>query len=99
MKNLIVIKKDVFSISKRLKAIDKKYIVFRNLTNHCFEVHYGKVGNKQLVVPYDSLDYRTIQYVLKTKIDDISKLIESIDKYNENIKKENMSKVLEKLNF
>lgn len=99
MKDLIVIKKDVFNISKRLKTIDRKYIVVRNIKNHCFEVHYGKVGNKQLIIPYDSLDYRTIQYVLKTKIDDINKLIESIDRYNENIKKENMSKVLEKLNF
>lgn len=98
MKDLIVIKKDVFNISKRLKAIDKKYIVVRNIKNHCFEVHYNNVGNKQLVIPYDNLDIRTINFVLKTRVNDIAKLIKQIDKYNEDLTKQKIENALDKAN-
>lgn len=97
MKGLIVIKKDVFNISKRLKAIDKNYILVRNIKNHCFEVHYKKVGNLQLKVPYDNLDYKTLTLTLKTRVDNINLLIQQIDKHNEELMKQQMEKSINKL--
>ena len=97
MKGLIVIKKDVFNISKRLKAIDKNYILVRNIKNHCYEVHYKKVGNLQLKVPYENLDYRTLSLTLKTRVDNINSLIEQIDKHNEELRQKQMLNLVEKL--
>lgn len=95
MKNLVVIKNDVFNISKRLKSIDKNYIVVRNISNKCFEVHYKKVGNLQLKVPYNNLDARTIKLVLKTKTNDIKSVFEYVDEYNENVLKDKITKSVE----
>ena len=98
MKNLIVIKNDVFNISKRLKKIDKNYILVRNISSKCFEIHFKKVGNLQLKVPYNNLDYRTLEYVRKTRTDNIKAVFDEIDKYNENLTRQNAKRLIESFN-
>ena len=83
------IKTDVFNISKRIKAIDKNYMIFYNTDEKRYELHHMKqkknIGISFLLVfPYDTLDERAIEYTLSTRADkiDIKKYIENIDEYN-----------------
>lgn len=75
---------DVFDIVKKIKSIDVNYRVFRNLSTHKFEIYYQKGLNleRELVVPYEELDYRTVNLINKTKIENADRLFEEIDKHN-----------------
>ena len=67
--NYQIIKNDIFNIAKRLKSIDKKYFIVFNSDRNKYEVHYARAKNTyELTIPYDTLDARTIDFVLKTRI-------------------------------
>lgn len=80
----IKISHDVYNISNRIKDIDRDYYVVYDTDRRRFEVHNScQLGSTYcLSLPYDSLDYRTLIYVLKTRIDNIEELINSIDMEN-----------------
>ncbi len=77
----------MFNISARLKEIDSGYyIVFNNLKK-VFEVHNSKQGLDTycLTSPYDRLDSRLIEYVLKTSSRFCSQIFDQIDKNNQDL--------------
>ncbi len=78
---------DIFDIVKKIKSIDNNYRVFRNIQKHRYEIYYqkGLNLNLEIVVPYDELDYRIINLLNKTKVENADKLFEEIDKHNEKI--------------
>lgn len=75
---------DTFDIVKKIKSIDNNYRVFRNIQKHRFEIYYQKGLNLdlQLVVPYGELDYRTINLLNKTKVENADELFKEIDNHN-----------------
>jgi hypothetical protein len=74
---------DLFNISSRLRQVDKEYKIF--LINNKFEVR--KRGEICFVVPFDELDYRTIEYARKTRIENFEDLIEEMDEHNRELEK------------
>ena len=75
------IKEDLFNIAQRLKEIDGRYILYRNLRLNRFEIHAN--GALQIVVPYAELDARTLSLVRSTRLEYADKLIRQIDKEND----------------
>lgn len=92
----IEILNDVFFIEKRVKEIDKNYRIYFNTKKQKFEIHnVGQVGGSYcLTVPFQHLDERTVDLVLRTRIENRNKLIEEIDKENEKIEKNREKTIL-----
>lgn len=86
---LIEILDDVFFIEQRIKEIFSGYRIFFNTKKQKFEIHnVGQIGGSYcLTVPFQHLDERTLDLVLKTRIENKVKLIDEIDKENEKIRK------------
>jgi len=72
---------DLFDIVKKIKSIDSKYRVFRNIQKHRFEIYYlnGLNLNLELVVPYDKLDYRTINLINKSKVENADEIFKQLE--------------------
>lgn len=89
------IKNDVYKISKRIKKIDKNYEIYYNTQTREYELHHKKQKKDLgyglvLVLPFDMLDKRTLDYCLKTRACNVD-----IENYSENLEKEN-NKMVEK---
>lgn len=84
MDNLIELTDDLFDIGWRLKAVNPDYIVVFNMTKKRFEVHNKSLCKHSLafVVPYDELDCRTVEYALKTRVENVEKLLCELETYN-----------------
>ena len=96
--NYQIIKHDVFDIVKRLKCIDPKYFIVFNFARKKFEVHYARSKNTyELTVPYDTLDARTINFVLKTRIQNKQKIFEEIENSNKKLEQQNIKNLIEKI--
>lgn len=82
---LVEIKEDLFDIAHRLKELDVRYRVYRNLRANRFEIHAN--GALQLATPFDRLDARTLDLVRKTRLENADRLIGEIDKSNARLKR------------
>ena len=80
----IKIYSDVYNISKRIKDIEKNYYIVYNTITKKFEIHNSaqKDTSYCLTLPYLELDERTLNYVNKTKSENIEKILEEIEKNN-----------------
>lgn len=83
---------DLFHISKRLKSIDKTYVLYFNRKLKRFEI-YAR-GAMQMALPFDKLDTRTLEYARKTRIENIENMIREIEANNEKIQKEKEEKII-----
>ena len=83
---MIRITHDVFDIAWRIKSIDSEYELFYNREAHRFEVQAR--GVLQAIIPYDTLDNRTLIYLRETRRENLDKLIAKIEGDNERIEKE-----------
>lgn len=95
----LLIKNDTFNIVKRLKKIDKKYFVLYNLATKKYEIHFGKTNTLQLVVPYNSLDKRTLNLVLKTRVENHKKILEEMERHNQKLDQEKQNKMLDEARY
>lgn len=96
--NYQIIKNDIFNIAKRLKSIDKKYFIVFNSDRNKYEVHYSRAKNTyELTIPYDKLDARTIDFVLKTRIQNKQKIFEEIENSNKKLEQQNIKNLIEKI--
>lgn len=94
-----VISNDLFDISNRIKSIDNKYFVVYNIKRKKFEVHYARSKNTyELTIPFDSLDARAVEFVLKTRVQNQKKVLEEIEKSNEKLEKQNTKNIIENVN-
>ena len=82
---MIKITDDVFDIASRIKSINSEYELFFDKDSNKFKV-YAK-NTLQAVLPFSSLDKRTVDYLLKTQIKNIDKLQKEVDDNNEKIYK------------
>ena len=89
------IKSDLFNISGRLKKIDSGYFVVFNYKKQQYEVHnrFNKGSSYCLGLPFDRLDYRTIDYVYKTRSENVEALFKEIEWDNERLIKEEHYKI------
>ena len=96
--NYQIIKNDIFNIAKRLKSIDSKYFIVFNSNRNKYEVHYTRAKNiYELTIPYDKLDARTIDFVLKTRIQNKQKIFEEIENSNKKLEQQNIKNLIEKI--
>lgn len=96
---LIRICNDNLFISERLKEIDAAYYVVYNTKQKIYEVHRkGQADNTFCVgLPFSELDERTVNFVLKTRVENVDRLIEEIEKNNLKIEKNNQKILEEKI--
>jgi len=85
-----IIKNDLYDIGKRIKEIDKDYFIAYSYKKQRLEVHNSnqKGGSFCLVIPYDRLDSRTIDLILRTKCENVKRVFDDIEKGNERALKE-----------
>lgn len=94
----VIIKTDLFNICKRLKSINKKYFLVLNKNKNQYEVHFKRTGNTlELVLPFNKLDKRTVDYVLKTQICNREKIIKEIDDYNNKLERDKTKQIKENI--
>lgn len=75
---LVKVVDDLFHIARRLKGIDRNYELFFNRKRGRFEI-YAK-GAMQIALPFDRLDARCLDYARKTRIENLSALMDEIEK-------------------
>lgn len=89
MSNLRWIKNDLFSIARRLREIDRGYRIARNVETGKFEVHNLRQAHTLcLVLPYETLDARTVELVKKTHVSRADELLSEMEKSNSLLEKE-----------
>lgn len=86
------IENDVHNIAKRVKKIDSGYEIYFNDVTKEYELHHKKQredwGNGLLLVlPFERLDKRAVDYVLKTRACNVD-----IEHYSENLENENRAR-------
>lgn len=80
----IKIESDVFDIVKRITEIDDGYYIVFNMEKNTFEIHNSNQFNSYCFTSKNSvIDSRIIDEINYSKISNIDKIIEEIDKYNE----------------
>ena len=78
-----VIEDDLFGVCRRLKSIDDGYFVFLNYRTGKFEVHNRKDAvTLCLVLPYDTLDARTVRHVLYTRAARMREIVQRMEREN-----------------
>ncbi|MBO4554966.1 MAG: hypothetical protein J5713_04215 [Clostridia bacterium] len=87
------IENDLFDIADRLKEIDDRYVLYFNKTLWRFEIHAN--GVLQLAVPFDRLDARTLFYARETRLENMRKLVERMDKENDRLDKIKRQKIID----
>ncbi|MEG1394838.1 MAG: hypothetical protein RSD04_03700 [Clostridia bacterium] len=80
---------DLFGIAERIKSIDDDYQIFFNGETARFELHNSACQpTLQLVIPFDRLDARTIDYAARTRVQNANELLENITRDNEILDKQ-----------
>ena len=96
---LIRILADNLFVTQRLKEIDSTYFIVFNTKEKRYEVHSsGQAENTFCVgLPFSELDERAVNFVLKTRAENIERIIENIEKNNKIIEKNNKKLIKEKI--
>lgn len=88
-----VIDDDLFGVARRLKSIDDGYFVFLNYKTGKFEVHNAKDTHTLcLVLPYDTLDERTVRHVLYTRAERAREIVARMERENARLEMEQAKK-------
>ena len=88
---MIQINGDVYNIAKRIKNIDRNYYVVFNTSKQKFEVHNSaQIGSSYcLTLPYNQLDERALQHVLKNSSDNIEEILKQLENDNKKLESTN----------
>lgn len=94
---LIPINSNVYDIPQRVREIDPDYYIVLNTETQKYELHHRKQrdGSLCLILPFDELDARTIEYIKAHDIKYAKKIFAEIDAHNEKLYNENLKKLLE----
>ncbi len=78
-----VIEDDMFGVARRLREIDSGYFVFLNYKTGKFEVHNRRSSPTLcLVLPYETLDERTVNRVRYTRAERAKAIIADMERHN-----------------
>lgn len=94
--SLVLITNDLYDIDWRLRAINAVYRIFYNTETSRYEVHCDDSGKAELVLPFDELDCRAVDYVLQTRVQNAVKLFEQIERDNALLEKRQSELAVEK---
>ena len=74
----------MFGVCRRLRAIDDDYFVFLNYKTGKFEVHNrrSRPNTLCLVLPFETLDERTVNRVLYTRAERAEMIMEQMEREN-----------------
>lgn len=89
MDELRRIDEDLFDIAHRLKEIDDRYALYRNLRRNRFEIYANEA--LQIVVPFATLDARTLELARSTRLEYADRLIAKLDSDNERLRQSERS--------
>ena len=92
---LVLVKDDLFHVAKRLRQIDSRYSVYFNRRLFRFEIHAQ--GAMQIALPFDRLDERSVEYVRKTRVENLDALTKEIELDNAKIEKRRQDELLKKI--
>lgn len=96
----IKIENDVFDICNRLKEIDDTYYVVYDTIKNRFEIWSEDIKNILcFVVPYRTLDARTLVHANKTNSNNAKNIFEEIDRVNEEKNNSIKNKILDETSF
>ncbi len=96
MEKFELVLNDTFNIAKRLKQIDKNYLLVRNKKKKRFELWYNTcIPKLELVFKFNKIDNRMIDYVNQTRIENLEKIIKQMDIENEKIKQKQIKNAKE----
>ncbi len=90
-----MVKDDLFHVAKRLRQIDSRYRVYFNRRLFRFEIHVQ--GAMQIALPFDRLDERSVEYVRKTRVENLDALTKEIELDNAKIEKRRQDELLKKI--
>lgn len=98
---LIEIEDDIFDICKRLKEIDATYYIVFNKKTRKFELHSSsnKKNSLCLILPFEKLDCRTVNYALVSRVENCSSIFQKIEENNEEIDRLVNREIKNELNF
>ena len=74
----------MFGVCRRLKSVDDGYFVFLNYKTGKFEVHnrHSHPNTLCLVLPFETLDERTVNRVLYTRAERAKQIVEQMEQEN-----------------
>jgi hypothetical protein len=89
---------DLYSIADRLKEIDEGYFIYYSYKNRRYEVHNKNQRGQtlSLVLPYKSLDERTVRLVRKTRSERMESLVKQMEEENARIEREQTRLLIKK---
>lgn len=91
--HLIPITNDLYDVASRLTSVKATYVVYYNKLKCRYEVYDG--DNFAFVVPYGELDCRTIDYALKTSVQNADEIFEEIRRNNDYVTKKTISNAVD----
>lgn len=96
---LIKLNTDNYFISSRLKEIDSSYFIVFNTKSKKYEVHSLRQAENTFCVglPFCTLDERTVDFVLQTRVENFEKIIKNIEKNNKKIENSNKKIIFDKI--
>jgi len=85
--NYQIINSDPHDISSRIKEVDLNYFIARNYKTNKFELHASnrRGGSLCLVLPFEVLDERTINYARRTRVENATKLFREMEASNKRL--------------
>lgn len=100
MNAYVEITNDVLDIVWEIKKIDNDYSIRYNKSAHRYELHHTACKpTMQLVIPYSSLDMRTVYLVRKTLLRNALDELMDIDNYNDKLADKMHNISLDRLNY
>ena len=90
---------DNFFITSRLKEIDRSYFILYDTNSQKFEVHSSEqFGNSYcLTLPFDVLDERAVDHVLKTRVQNKDEILKELDRQNDLLEKRAIKEQINKI--
>lgn len=91
----IRIKNDLYDIADRIKEINPDYEIFYDTEKEKFILMKGKFVSS--ILPYKTLDARTLDYVYETRPENSDKLLSEIDSYNERKRRDSVKQTQDEI--
>lgn len=88
---------DLYDVCDRVKEIHPDYEIYYDTTGKRYEV-FAK-GKLQVVCPYEKLDARLIDYLYKTRIERLDKILKEIDDRNLKIEAAKEKELKDKVDY
>lgn len=89
----IIIKKDVFDISNRIKKINKNFEIIFDTVSNKYYVCDKFLHNIIFTLPSKNLTPNVVDYVLKMQSKDNAQILKDIDEHNEKVFNTNKEKI------